>query len=295
MFETWQQAAEVALGQRIVGKHPLSGGDFATAYRAELADGQSVFVKTHKNPPANFFSTEATGLQWLRESNSVNIPKVLACSDDPPFLVLEWIAVGQGVSSNSRRGTEERLGVELAALHRTTRQSFGRQDRRTTGSLGVPNEPQSQWSEFYATQRLLPLAEIASQRKSLSATDCKALQAVAENLAQVDVPQEPPSLLHGDLWAGNRLVDSDGRSWLIDPAAHAGHREFDLAMMQLFGGYSQSCFDAYHEAWPLQPGYRQRVALHQLAPLTVHAIKFGGSYRSAVHEALEVCQRLPRK
>ena len=294
MSDRWQQAAEAALGQRIVSKHPLSGGDFASAYKTELTDGQSVFVKTHKNPPAHFFSTEATGLQWLRESNSVKVPQVLACSDDPPFLVLEWITVGQKLNKG-QRDTDEKLGVALAALHQTEREFYGRPDRRTTGSLGLPNEPQVQWSGFYASQRLLPLAEIAAQRKSLAASDCKALRKVAETLSMVAVPEESPSLLHGDLWAGNRLVDSDGNSWLIDPAAHTGNREFDLAMMRLFGGYSQSCFDAYHEAYPLQSGYRQRVALHQLAPLTVHAIKFGGSYRSAVHEALDECQRLPRK
>ena len=97
---------------------------------------------------------------------------------------------------------------------------------------------------------------------------------------------EPPARLHGDLWAGNRLVGSDGRNWLIDPAAHAGHREFDLAMMGLFGGFGPECFAAYEEAFPLGAGWRDRVALHQLAPLVGHAIKFGGSYPAAVDAAL---------
>src|SRR5680860_580378 len=97
---------------------------------------------------------------------------------------------------------------------------------------------------------------------------------------------EPPARLHGDLWAGNRLVDAGGASWLIDPAAHGGHREFDLAMMRLFGGFGAACFDAYDEVFPLVSGWQERVDLHQIAPLVVHAIKFGGHYRDAAARAV---------
>ena len=97
---------------------------------------------------------------------------------------------------------------------------------------------------------------------------------------------EAPARLHGDLWAGNRLVDLEGRSWLIDPAAHGGHREFDLAMMRLFGGFSSDCFAAYAEAFPLEPGWEDRVALQQIAPLVVHAIKFGGGYVGSATAAI---------
>jgi fructosamine-3-kinase len=93
--------------------------------------------------------------------------------------------------------------------------------------------------------------------------------------------------LHGDLWAGNRLVDERGRSWLVDPAAHGGHREFDLAMMRLFGGFGPDCFDAYAEATPLAAGWDERVALHQIAPLVVHAIKFGGGYVNGAITAID--------
>ncbi|MGB5759797.1 MAG: fructosamine kinase family protein, partial [Acidimicrobiales bacterium] len=106
-------------------------------------------------------------------------------------------------------------------------------------------------------------------------------------LDRLGVPEEPPARLHGDLWAGNRLVDGDGRSWLIDPACHGGHREFDLAMMRLFGGFDETCHRAYHDHSPLAAGWRERVALHQIAPLVVHAIKFGGGYRAAAIDAIE--------
>jgi fructosamine-3-kinase len=118
------------------------------------------------------------------------------------------------------------------------------------------------------------------------------LEALAGRLGDLGVPVEPPARLHGDLWAGNRLVDERGVSWLIDPAAHGGHREFDLAMMQLFGGFGPACVDAYDDAFPLASGWRARIPLHQLAPLAVHAIKFGGGYAAATDRALLAAERL---
>lgn len=259
----------------------VSGGDVAAAYRAELGDGRHAFVKTHHDPPAGFFTTEAAGLRWLGDAGSIRVPDVLAVSDDPPFLALEWIDEGRPGPT-----TEADLGRDLARLHRAGAASFGREDRRTTGSRGLPNEPCETWTEFYATQRLLPLARLASEARALPDTAVDDLGRVAHRLAELGGPPEPPARLHGDLWAGNRIVDRDGRSWLIDPAAHGGHREFDLAMMRLFGGYGAACFAAYDEVHPLADGWEARVPLHQLAPLAVHAIKFGGGYVASTEQAL---------
>jgi fructosamine-3-kinase len=140
--------------------------------------------------------------------------------------------------------------------------------------------------EFYATQRLVPLARLASDAGALPDAAVRDLGSLANRLDALDVPDEPPARLHGDLWAGNRLVDTSGRSWLIDPAAHGGHREFDLAMMRLFGGFGDACFAAYDEATPLAAGWPERIPLHQIAPLVVHAIKFGGGYVAAAVEAI---------
>lgn len=279
--KAWQAAVEQQLDTNIVSLSALGGGDFAQAYKAELSSGQSVFIKTHQSPPINFFTTEATGLSWLRQSNSVAIPEVLAVSDDPPYLVLEWVELGGG----GKRDDEE-LGAALARLHKNTFECFGRPDERTTGSLALPNMPNQQWDKFYATQRLLPLADIAEERSALPRSSIEKLRDVANRLGEWQI-QEPASLLHGDLWAGNRVVDVKGKSWLIDPAAHGGCREFDIAMMMLFGGYDKCCFAAYNEEYPLQTDWQSRISLHQLAPLTVHAIKFGGSYVSATAAALD--------
>lgn len=277
----WQTDAEAQLGECIGQLVSLSGGDFAASYRAILASGREIFIKTHSNPPPAFFVTEATGLNWLHKTGTVHIPRVLAVRESPPYLAMEWVQ--QGVATQN---TEQQLGRQLAELHACRQESFGRADGAATGSLAVPNAQCDQWSEFYATQRLLPLLEIAAVRQTLPTRDLKAVEKVAGRLSLYNVPQEAPSLLHGDLWAGNRLVDRNGQSWLIDPAAHCGHREFDLGMMALFGGFDEPCFAAYHEHFPLADGWQERLSLHQLAPLLVHAIKFGGSYVGAVRSVL---------
>lgn len=276
----------MVLGVDVVGARRLRGGDVAESYRVELADGRTLFAKTHRNPPAGFFTTEAAGLRWLREPAAVPVPQVLAVSDGDesvqPVLVLEWVDEGRAGPT-----TEADLGRALARLHRAGAPCFGREDHRTTGSRALPNEPCDTWVEFYATRRLEPLHRLASDVGALPASTLDDLRRVTGRLADLGGPPEPPARLHGDLWAGNRLVDREGRSWLIDPAAHGGHREFDLAMMRLFGGYGHECFEAYADEFPLTDGWEERVPLHQLAPLVVHAIKFGGGYAAATQRALD--------
>ncbi len=269
-------------GVEVAAVAPQAGGDVARASRVELADGTTVFAKTRQGAPPEFFVTEAVGLEWLRAANTVAIPRVLGVETAPPVLVLEWLAPAPGATAD-----EAAFGRALAALHRSGASCFGREDRRPTGSLGVPNDPAPTWAAFYRERRLLPLADLAERRAALPARTLTTLRDVADRLDELGVPGEPPARLHGDLWGGNRLVDAAGRSWLIDPAAHGGHREFDLAMMRLFGGFGAEVFEAYDREHPLADGWQDRVPLHQLAPLVVHAIKFGGGYVDAVGDALD--------
>ncbi len=286
MAVTFADAVGAALGDAVVDAVRLGGGDFAEAYGIDLVDHRRVFAKTHRDPPIGFFTTEASGLSWLRSAAQVSVPEVLAVSDGddgrPPMLVLEWIDEGRPTAH-----TEADLGRSLAALHTTGALSFGREDRRTTGSRALPNDPCDTWVEFYATRRLEPLARLAHDERALDDRTLLMLAEVTRGLDRLGGPPEPPARLHGDLWAGNRLVDRDGHSWLTDPAAHGGHREFDLAMMRLFGGYGDDCYAAYHDVFALADGWRQRIALHQLAPLIVHAVKFGGGYAAATRRALQ--------
>lgn len=285
-MRTLREAIGASLGDEVVASAPVHGGDTATALRVDLASGRRVFAKTHPDPPPGFFTTEAAGLRWLREADELPVPEVLAASDGdderPAHLVLAWIERGAAHDS-----TELRFGRALARLHAAAPGIFGREDRCRTGSLGVPNEPCGTWAEFYATQRLAPLARIARDEQALSSAALADLERLdRDRLIELGGPPEPPARLHGDLWAGNRMVGPAGESWLIDPAAHGGHREFDLAMMRLFGGFGLECFAGYEEVAPLADGWAERIELHQLAPLIVHAIKFGGSYPYAAAEAL---------
>lgn len=285
------EAIAAALDDEVVSTAQVRGGDVAEAFRFELATGRSIFVKTHRAPPAHFFTTESAGLEWIAAARAAPVPEVLSVSDGgagtPPHLALRWIDTGGAASG----ATEARFGRDLARLHRAGAPRFGREDRRTTGSRALPNDPCDTWTEFFAARRLVPLVRLAEEGRALDATTIDGVRWIAEHLDELGGPPEPPARLHGDLWAGNRLVDRTGTSWLIDPAAHAGHREFDLAMMRLFGGFGTECFEAYEQEFPLADGWRERVPLHQLGPLIVHAVKFGGGYAAATDEAVRSIQR----
>ena len=269
------------LGRPVDSASPVHGGDVAAAYRVQLSDGSTVFAKTRADAPAGGFRTEAVDLAELRSTGTVAVPEVLALGHDPAVLVLEWIERGRPAAA-----TDAELGRVLAALHRSGSACFGREDRSTTGSRGLPNEPCASWAAFLAERRLGPLGDLAARERALDPATIRALGRVAGHLPELLGPEETPARLHGDLWAGNRVVDRLGVNWLIDPACFGGHREFDLAMMRLFGGFSEHVFAAYHEAHPLAAGWEERVELHQLAPLVVHAIKFGGAYVGAASSVI---------
>lgn len=280
--DSLRRAVEATLGTAVADAVRLRGGDVAQSFRMELVGGARVFAKAHPGAPPGCFDTEARGLRWLRAAGAVAVPEVLGVGDDPAFLILEWIDEGRPTAA-----TDPGLGAELAALHAAGAPSFGRADRRPTGSRSLPNDPAASWAEFYADRRLRPLARLAADQGALPAPAIADLERVADRMPLLAGPDEPPARLHGDLWAGNRVVDGTGRNWLIDPACFGGHREFDLAMMRLFGGFSEPVFTEYAAHHPLSEGWEERVELHQLAPLVVHAIKFGGGYVPAAQRALQ--------
>ena len=269
------------VGEPLIAARPVFGGDVSTAFRVELAS-KVLFVKTHPDPPDDFFSTEASSLAWLRKADAVRIPETIAYADsEPAFLALQWIEPG-----DPSPGGDAEFGRALAHLHGAGAPSFGRDDKRTTGSRALPNQPCDTWPEFYATQRLEPLMALAVDGGALARSTIRSIERIVDRIEILAGPREPAARLHGDLWSGNRIVDAHGTSWLIDPASYGGHREFDLAMMRLFGGFSESAFAAYDEVFPLVDGWTKRLPLLQLAPLMVHAIKFGGHYVGRVEQAI---------
>jgi fructosamine-3-kinase len=279
-----REAVGRELGSAVREASSLAGGDINDAFDVSLSDGRRVFVKAHSRGVPGMFSAEARGLAWLAEAGAIGVPKVLAVGSDDAgagFLALEHLGNGR-----PGRDFDETLGRALGALHRFGAPCFGLDHANFIGPLPQPNEPTEDWPTFYRERRLFPLLRRAVDRGLVGDRLRRELESVAARLDAIVGPAEPPARLHGDLWAGNLHVGADGEPWLIDPAVYGGHREVDLAMMQLFGGFSSRVFAAYVESYPLAAGHRERVGLYQLYPLLVHANLFGAGYVSAVEQAV---------
>ena len=230
--------------------------------RVETAEGPA-FEKRASYPVAS----EAAGLEALRASGtSLFIPRVFTARDR--LLVLEWVQAGRRPAD-----FDERLGRGLAELHRCTAPRFGFEMDGFCGPTPQPNGWLDAWVPFYAERRLGHHARLAAAR----GREVDELEGLVERLSGLLGAPEPPALIHGDLWSGN-LMDHHGAPALVDPAAYFGHREAELGMMVLFGGFSARVFAAYDEAWPLQPGWRERLPLYTLYHLLNHDHLFGGGY-----------------
>ena len=274
-----REAIESLLESPIVQTRQVHGGDINEASRIQCADGRQFFIKTNPSAPSNMFLREREGLDWLRGKHGLKVPEVLHCSsgDEPAYLIMEWIAPGRRVSN-----FEEQLGRGLAKLHLDAPDAFGWHADNFIGHLAQANRVTSTWLQFYREQRLLPQIELANKRNRLSSGAMRALERLLGVLDNHLPANERPARLHGDLWSGNVHTDEEGQPVLIDPAVYGGHREIDLAMMKLFGGFSDRTFEAYHEVYPLEPGWKTRVELNQLYPLLVHVNLFGGHYAQSV-------------
>ncbi len=271
----------------------LAGGRRAFAKVAPEAPDQAEEQARGEAPAqtAAAFAAEANGLRWLAEADAVPVPEVLAVTGTA--LVISMIPPGRATPSAAFR-----FGTELARLHAAGAEAFGAPWRGFIASLPLDNTPvpgrsaaaagqpgQSPWPRWYASRRLLPYLRMAVDSGALRPEDARPVEAVMDRIGSLAGPAEPPSRIHGDCWAGNVLWSGD-RGWLIDPAAHGGHRETDLAMLALFGAPGlDRILAGYNDTVPLAAGWRSRVPLHQLHPLLVHACLFGASYREEVRSA----------
>lgn len=257
-----------ALGSDVVATDPIAGGDINDAFRVRLADGRTVFVKSHDQAPTELFAAEAAGLDWLR-AGPLRVPAVLAIGAG--WLALEWLEL-------DGRPDPAALGRGLASLHRLGAPGFGLDRANYLATLPQDNTHELDWPTFYVERRLRPLCARAGL-----GVDARLdrLRDRAERFG----PAEPPARLHGDLWWGN-VGNLHGEPVVFDPAVYGGHREIDLAMLALFGGLPETLIDAYDEVWPLADGWRERIALHQLYPLAAHACLFGGGYGGQVVRTL---------
>ncbi|HEV2375056.1 MAG TPA: fructosamine kinase family protein [Streptosporangiaceae bacterium] len=261
-------------GAGVGAVRPLGGHHGARHYHVTLADGREVFVKA-AGASAAALRAEAHGLRWLGEARAVPVPDVVACDDE--LLVVSWVR-----TAAPDVGSAQTFGRDLARLHTTGARAFGAPWEGFIASLPLPNDPGVSWPDWYAAQRVVPYLRMAVDSGELSGADAVLVESALARAGALAGPAELPSRIHGDCWSGNVLW-SGGRGWLIDPAAHGGHRETDLAMLALFGApYLDQVIGAYQDVAPLAAGWRQRVPLHQLHPLLVHVCLFGSSYRESV-------------
>ncbi|MGH8889208.1 MAG: fructosamine kinase family protein [Acidothermaceae bacterium] len=252
-------------GVELANVSQLAGGDICDAWRGSMS-GRIVFAKTIRAAPVGFFEAEARGLSLLDVEGGPPVAEVVAVAADG--LVLEWIERGPPT-----RATAEDFGRQLAVMHAASLPAFGANVDGFIGSLPLPNASRASWPQFYVDQRILPYL------KALSSDERGAVELVCEGIDEIAGAPEPPARIHGDLWSGN-LVWTSNDVRLVDAAsAHGGHRETDLAMLQLFGvPHFEAILTSYQGVSPLADGWRQRVSLHQLHPLLVHATLFGGGY-----------------
>ncbi|MGA5344533.1 fructosamine kinase family protein [Streptomyces griseoincarnatus] len=258
-------------GRAVTGVRPLSGA----LAEAVLDDGRTVVVKRAEEAEAA--RAEAAGLRWLAEAGAPPVPRVHG--REGAWLVLDRVAQG-------RPGREAalRFGRELAGLHAAGAPAFGAPPpggpvEAFIGLAPMRNVTGDDWPAWYAEHRVLPYLRRAVDAGTMDAGEAAVVERACARLPELAGPAEPPARLHGDLWSGNVLWGADGRVRLIDPAAHGGHRETDLAMLALFGcPLLDAVLEGYQEVAPLAEGWRERVGVHQLFPLLVHAVLFGRGY-----------------
>jgi fructosamine-3-kinase len=280
-----RQALSDVLGTSVQQAQSVGGGCIAQATRIEAGEA-SYFVKYGRGDVARTFPAEAAGLEALAEADPpLVVPEVLAVEPEtdarPGFLLMGWIEEG-------RRGAGfwDDFGAGLATLHRHAAERYGFERDNFIGSTPQENGWMDEWPAFFRARRLAPQVALARKRGRWQSAWDAALDALYARLDEL-LPHDPPaSILHGDLWGGNYLVTADGQAALIDPAAYYGHREADLAMTELFGGYQSRFYEAYKAAWPLEPGYAERREVYNLYHLINHLNLFGSSYAGQVASIL---------
>ncbi len=280
------EAVAAALGRPIRSHAPVGGGCIAHAARLDT-DGGAFFLKYGRGEVARTFAAEAAGLRALREAGSpLVVPEVVAVEAEagnrPGFLLMQWIETG-------RRGVGfwEDFGRDLAALHRRTAGRYGFDGDNFIGRAPQRNRWADAWPTFFRACRLAPQVATARKQGRWQRAWDAPLDALYRRLDDLLPPHPPASLLHGDLWSGNVLATRAGRAALVDPAAYYGHREADLAMTELFGGFAPAFYAAYRAAWPLETGYAERREVYNLYHLLNHLNLFGGGYAEAVASILK--------
>jgi fructosamine-3-kinase len=271
-----------ACGLKADSYYPVAGGDISQAW-CVCAESRKYFFKL--NSAARFpdmFSKEKKGLETLAACCSLYVPAPIGAGvyGSGQYLILEWLEKG-----SMTRDFWEDFGSGLARLHQREHECFGWEEDNYIGSLVQTNARQLTWAGFYADSRILPFVKVLRDKGQFSKDDVSAAEKLCGRLREL-FPNEKPALLHGDLWSGNFMVGPTGHAAVYDPAVYFGHREMDLGMTLLFGGFDQAFYEAYQSVYPLEKNWKQRLWLTQLYPLLVHAVLFGGNYTLQAQRSL---------
>ncbi|GAA5522359.1 fructosamine kinase family protein [Aliifodinibius salicampi] len=275
-----RQQLRQKLGAQIDNIHSVSGGSINRAAKLTLSDGTSCFLKWNTSADPDMFVKEKRGLKLLAGADTkLRIPSTLAVgktTDDTGYLAMEYISEGRSIDHSA-----EDFGRQLAALHKHQAKKYGLNHNNYIGKLPQSNQQHKEWIDFFINERMEPQLRMASDAHKLGSETIAHFKAMYKQLPDI-FPEEPASLLHGDLWGGNYFYDNQGRATIFDPAVYYGHREIELAFTHLFGGFSRCFYRAYKEAYPLQSGLKHRKDIYNLYPLLVHTNLFGGSYARQV-------------
>lgn len=285
---SWQKSVEKTLSKNFhtevetESSSPVSGGDINEAFHLKTNVGDFFAKKNSASRFPKMFQKEALGLKLLDEAGEIPVPEVVFAGEenDSAFLVLKFIK-----SAGRKAGFWDDFGKKLANLHKHSDKLFGLDHDNYIGSLHQSNKRHQSWTDFFREERLEAQVRLARNNGGIDRTTISSFDRFYNKLDEI-FPVEPPALVHGDLWGGNFMVNEDGMAVIIDPAVYYGHREMDLGMSKLFGGFSSEFYDSYHQNYPLEKGWQQRLDYCNLYPLMVHVNLFGGGYLGSVKSIL---------
>jgi protein-ribulosamine 3-kinase len=262
----------------IISSHLLSGGSINNVYRIRTSEGNYCLKYNDRASFPGMFEKEKAGLEILGKAGEIRVPGVITTGESGKYsyILLEFVDPVQRIP-----GFMADFGSSLACLHRHSADYFGLDHDNFMGSLPQSNARHPGWGSFFATERIGKQLAIAEKSRYFSKPDLEAFDRLAGQADEI-FPEEKPSLLHGDLWGGNYIVSEKGKACLIDPAVYYGHREVDIAMTRLFGGFEPAFYSAYNEAFPMEPGWEERLDIYNLYPLLIHLNLFGQGYLEQV-------------
>lgn len=266
------------LNEKVKSATPVGGGDINKAFLVRTQSGSYFLKYNDANRFPRMFETEALGLKLLKKPGTPRVPEVIAHgeSGQHTWLLIEYIWQG-----SYGKNFWDDFGFALAQLHKNSSKSFGLDHDNYIGSLPQSNKNHESWNEFFIEERLGKQLEMARKKGLLDNSLMQGFDNLFKAIPSI-FPHEPPALVHGDLWSGNFICDTHGKPCIIDPAVYYGFREMDIAMSKLFGGFASRFYEAYHETFPMAPGWQQRLDVCNLYPLLVHVNLFGGGYLGSV-------------